>query len=271
MRADNAVGLTQVTGAAASIRSRWPTDETNGGNVLSLAHLGTTPVWAWTATSYAAGTQTQLVFAGSDAVAFQSTAAGGNGYGVTFNARTSFFTELTGGPVIEDCCCWSIRATIAYPVPVGASLLDHGIFIYAGVNNSMFANGTNKAAVQFGATGPAEVRLRAIQAQGGPVTVNDIVPSGLTPNLALYNTYELRVISGSNVQLPQVFGLINGQIVTPRRPWGAAAALLPGPAAQGGGFFGYTLGALNISAGNYPNMYVHEVVVTAAQSERDLF
>lgn len=270
-RTDNAVGLTVVDGAAAAIRARWPIDDGGYAAATALGHLGISPVTAFQHVAYVGGTEATSVFAGANSDGLISTVAGGNGAGVFWAGRAAWFTELTGGPVVAECACWSLRVTMAYD-PFGAqSFLDQGIVILAGNNNSMFANGTNKAGIQFGATNTAEVRFRAIQTQGGAVTVNNIVPAILTPNTGLYNTYELRVISGNNVQLPTCFGLINVQVVTPRFQFGAGPALLPGPAAEGGGFTGYTLGVLNISSANVPTLHVQEICITAAQSERDLF
>jgi hypothetical protein len=270
-RSDNAVGLTQVTGAAAAIRERWPQDDGSYAGVTAISHLGTVPALNFAHVSYAGGVEVTSIFAGANSDGFQSTVAAGNGVGVFWGGRAAWFTELTGGPLVNECACWSLRATIAYD-PFGAqSFLDQGIVVLAGNNNSMFANGTNKAGIQFGATNTAEVRFRAIAVQGGAVTVNSIVNAAVTPLTGLYNTYEIRIISGSNSLLPQAFGVLNGQIVTPRFSFGVAAGLLPGPAAEGGGFTGYTLGVLNISNANVPTMHVQELVVTAAQSERDLF
>lgn len=269
MRSDNAVGLAQVTGAACSLRLRWPQDNGGGGGNNGVAHLGTTPTQQFTVTSFAAGTEQQTLFQGCSSTAFQSTAAAGNGFGIFWSGRASWFTEQVGGPLVNDFCCWSIRATIAYDAPGGASLLDHGIFIFAGSNNTMFSAAPN-AGIQLGCTGPAEFRMRAVRQNGGAVTVNDVVAAGLTPNPALYNTLELRVISGSNTQDPVVFGLINNVVVTPRRSWTAVAGILPPPNIVAGQL-GYQLGVINISSGNFPNMHVHEIVVSAAQKEGDLF
>lgn len=238
------------------------------GDTNALAHGGPVPSEQVTQTSYGGGTDAVGVFAGAAAIDQISTVAANNGHSVIFNTRASIFTELCGGPVVDDLCCWSIRATFACQGITGPSLLDHGIFILQG-NYNAWAAGAG-AGIQFGPTDVAEIRMRAKVTAAGAVTVNDIVAAALTPNLALYNTYELRAISGSNVTQPVCFGLINGQVATPKRQFGAAAALLPGPS-KVGGFYGYSFGLINISAGVVPHMWVHEIVITGAQKEADLF
>lgn len=276
-RIDTAVGNTQVTGAAASVRYRWPEHGNNGGSGNALAHLGTVPDLTFSVVSYAGGGQARTKFAGAAAVAFKSTVAAGNGFGINWGSnRIDLLTARPGGTLVHDFRCMSIRATIAYDLAAGASLLDHGICIFTGNQNSMFPGGANPSAgVQFGCTGLVgglpEYRLRSVIAQAGAVVVNDIVSAANSPSMQLFNTYEIRYIGSPNAATdPVFFALLNNVVVTPKHIATAGAGLFPPPDAQGGGQLGYNVGCLNISAANFPNMYVSEFVLTFAQSEGDL-
>lgn len=273
-RFSQGVGNVQVTGAAATLRVRWPRGITDGGDTTGIAKFGPQEINGFTQTSFAAGTQATDVAAGAAAVNFKSALGGGApnspGIGLGYSRRLSWFTERPGGPLLDGWTCFSFRLTVAYDNPAGVIAGDLGIVLTCGNQNSVNADGLGaNAGVIFGPNNVSTITLRARRANAGAQTVTDNVAAGSTPDITKFNTYDLRIVSGSNTSDPVLFGLINGVVVTPRRAWTAAAALLPPPNAVAGNF-GYQFWVLNRSAGGVANMHIHEILLTAAQSEGDL-
>jgi len=268
-RFSQGTGNVQVTGAAATLRVRWPRGIVDGGDNTGVAKFGPQELNGFTTTSFAGGTQATDVAAGAAAINFKST-AGPTGFGVAYSRRLSWFTERAGGPVLDGWSCFSFRITVAYDNPAGVIAGDLGIIITCGNQNDVNGDGvTTHAGVIFGPNNVSTITLRARQANAGAQTVTDNVSVANTPDITKFNTYDVRVIGGSNTSDPVLFGLINNVVVTPRRAWTAAAALLPPPNAVVGNF-GYQFAAVNRAGGGVANMRVHEVLLTAAQSEGDL-
>lgn len=263
------VANAQIAGAASVLRSRWPRGITDGGDATAVDKFGTADVNNYSITAYAGGTQQTLVVNGVAAVDFKATATP-TGFGVAYSRRLSWFTERSGGKLYDGWTCWSFRATLQFDNPPGVITGDCGIVLACGNNNSVNGDGiSTNPGVIFGPNNADNITLRARRVNGGAQTVTDVVAAALTPTLTKFNTYDLRIVSGSASSDPVLYGLINGVVVTPRIPWTAAAALLPPPNAVAGNF-GYTLAAINRGGGGVPNMYVHELLLTAAQSEADL-
>lgn len=269
MRVDTGIGNSQVTGAASQWRMFWPRGIQDGGDPTGVAHGSAQADSGFVVTAYAAGTQQTLIFAGTGAAAvdFKSTVAAGNGFGLGVSRAFSVFNERSGGRIVSETACMEWRATIAFTNPAGATALDHGIFVLPGNQNTMQA--AANAGIQFGVSGPQQISLIARAVNGGALTVNQVVAAALTPNVTKFNTYALRMISGSASSDPVVFGLINNVVVTNRVALTAAAALLPQQNVVVGNL-GYRFHVINISAANVPDMFVHDVVLTCAQNEADL-
>ena len=260
---------TLVTGAASTLRVRYPRGITDGGDGTGIAKFGPQELNGYTITAYAGGTQQTLVTKGVAAVDMKSTIAPA-GFGINYGRRLSWYTERPGGPVLDGWACWGLRLTAAFTNPGGVIPGDLGIVIWCGNGTQVNGDGLSTApGVIFGPNNANNITLRARRVNAGPQTVTDVVPAGNTPDLTKFNTYELRIVTGSPSSDPQLFGLINGRVVTGRHLWTAAAAVLPPPDAIAGNY-GYVFAVVNRAAGGVPNMYVKEVLLTAAQSEADL-
>lgn len=266
-RVDIAAGGISFPGAGAALRVHWLIGYTDAGNV-GTAKFGAQDVGGFSMTSYGGGTFAPAVTAGAAGISFPSVGAA-LGYGVNWNKRIGWFTERTG-PVTADWSCWSFRATIAFTAPTGAVGGDVGLVLWCGNQTSMNGTGADtNAGVRFGPSNVGEVRLQARQANAGALTVNTAVAASLTPDLTKFNTYEIRVVSGSNASDPVLSCLINGVKVISNVSWTAAAGLLPPPNAVAGQV-GYISTLVNRSATVVANMVTSEYVITAAQSEEFL-
>ena len=257
-----AVANASIPGASARWRMYWPGDYGSTG-ATDEAKYGPNPVRG---VGGFGGAQAVANYGGAQCI--DQPCAAGSSQGQFCSSRLSWFTERAGGTVTDEFSCASIRLTAAFIVTAPV-LQDLGCVIACGTLNKTIVH-DNNAGVEFGPVNAQAVAFRAVQIHGGPLTVNFAVPAALTPDLTKYNTFELRVVSGSANSDPVAFGLINGQVATPRFAWTAAAGLLPPPANGNGGAPAYYMGALNAANGLCPHMYIHEVCWTAAGSESGL-
>lgn len=266
------VGNTQINGAGAALQARWPRGITDGGDATAPAKFGAQEYNGFGLIAYGGPGQQTLISAGAAAVDFQSTAgAPGGGFGVQYAKTLSWYTERTGGSLLDGWSCWSIRSTFASDNPAGAFQMDCGLFITAPNQNQVLGNGVVQTlpGVVFGPANAQHIALRARAVNGAALTVNDGVAAGLTPDITKYNTYELQIFSGSAASDPVLIALINGVQVLGPYAWTAAAALLPGPGAIAG-WPGYKAGVVNNANANVANLYVHELCLTAGQTAADV-
>ena len=251
-------------GAAASLRVHWPEDVTNL-TATGIMKFGGQAVDGFTLTTGGAGTITTVVANGAAAVALNSPGVGDTAL-VSYNRRASWFTEQPPASIIDGESCWAMRAALLWGAIGGAVAGDIGLMISLNGLRQVNADGAgNAAGVIFGPTGPGALTLRARAVHGGPLTVNYTVPALLAPNLTRWATYELRIVSGVGAADPYLVGLVNGQPVTPRYSWTAAAAALPAPNAEAG-WNGYMFSAALRSNGVIPYQAVHGIDLIAAET-----
>lgn len=186
--------------------------------------------------------------------------------------QVSWFTERVGGAIIDESACFEMSVTVAYggiaggPVPL---TFDSGLYISDLLQNGKPFNSVS-AGVEFGVVDTGVVSLRAYANNGGGVPqINETVAAALTPDVTKMNTYGVRCITGSPSTDPVLYGLINGQVVTQRYSWTAAAGLMPRPNNNAGNP-GYVVGFTNYSNGILQSAYVHELRLTLAATEADL-
>lgn len=269
---DSAVGLSSVPGAAATIRKRWPHSITDPGGANSVAHLGAQTLDGWTVTAYAGGTNTTIGnVAGSVAIGFNSAAAG-VGFGVADASRYTWFTERTGGPVVDEWSCYEARCTMQVPNLAGANALDAGLAIFCG-NTNQVLKATNPGVILY-FSNAQQMKLASRLVAAGALVMNDTIafPAGF--DITQWHTYALRVVTGSNSTDPVLTVLIDGSVVTAgaqaqRISWTNAAGLLPANNAVAGQV-GYTFSILNTSDGNVASLRFRDFTVTVAQSEAAL-
>lgn len=269
MRLDTAIANTQIPGAGASLRLRWP--GIFNSNVSLGAKFGT-GAGNYSVTNSGGFSLSNILYKGMACIQFGSNNTAWSWTGV---ANLAWLTERPTVPLTIDHNCYSIRATCAF-VTTGPLTGDYGILIGCGgnLNNGQmnhFGAATN-AGVCFGPTDVGTISLRARATNAGPLTLNQVIKTGF--DTTVFHTYELHIVTGSPSSDPVLFGLIDGVVVTPRISWTAASALLPNPnQGQGSQPFGYTIGWTNQSglAVGASNMNIREVLITAAQDEASLF
>jgi len=269
-RFSQGTGNVQVTGAASTLRVRWPRGETLL-DAVGASKFGPQDTNGFQLTSLGGGASAGAVHAGVACNNFPSAIGAGApntvGVQVAYNNRLTWYTERTGGPVLDGWACWGLRLTVAYDNPAGVIAGDLGIMVTCGNQTVVNADGLSTLpGLLFGPNNANVITLRARAVNAGPQTVTANVALA---TMAQFHTYELRMVSGSNTSDPVLFGLIDNVVVTPRIAWTAAAALLPPPNAIAGNY-GYNFAVINHSGGGVANMYIKDVMVTAAQSEGDL-
>ena len=235
------------------VPSRWPRRMgrrgrrgplTGGGRIYVLADATAVArggaAAAQNMTNASSGTSAVDIHADGGAAATRFT-PGTGGHIFKFNDRISFLTERPGGDLKAWNSCWEVRAVFRFDNPTGAVLGDTGVLIGVSTVGYMDTDGaTSAAGVKFGPSlGPGALRLRARAINGGAYSVDELVLPSKTPDLTKYNTYALRVVSGLGEQDPYLVGLVNGNEVTDRYPWTAAAAVLPQPDAVSAANVGY--------------------------------
>jgi hypothetical protein len=212
----------QVSGAASRLRIYWPDKATDTG-YGTASKLGAQAMQQGATGTAGGGTITNTIYGGVDVIKLL-----GGAYWIA--PGSVFFTERTGGAVVCDTACAELRLTVAFDNPGGVVAGDMGLVICnGGISSGMNQNGTaTNAGVVFGPQNSQTIQLRARAANAGPQTVTETVSAANTPDITKFNTYALRIVSGSATSDPVLFGLINGRVVTQRYSWTAAAGILPG-------------------------------------------
>ncbi len=256
------VANSQINGGAATHRMRWPRGMRDGGDPNAVDKFGGQDYNGCVLTNLTGGgTSSTIVYGGAAVIDYVGSL-------VTYSRALSWFTERAGGSLVCDTACLELRVTAAFPNPVGVIAADYGLLIYLNNNNGVNGDGTATfPGVIFGPQNANTIQLRARAAYAGLQTVTETVAAAKTPDMTKFNTYAIRVVSGSPSSDPVLFGLINGQVVTDRYSWTAAAGLLP-RADAAGGQFGYQVGFGVHSNGLHA--YIQEVVMTLARTEADL-
>ena len=264
----------EIPGAGAVLRQEWPSTQSNV-STGSAAKFGISPLNPLS--SLGGVSPAQTLYGGAACAQFPSAAADTYS-GLTFATNISFYTERTGGAVLDSWSCWSLKLTAAFPALAADIDMDVGIVLGCGGTSSLNYGAVNgpgtltQAGLIFGPTGNGHIALRARAVIGGAETISEQVAAALTPDLTKFNTFEVQFITGSASTDPVVFGLVNGVVVTARYALTAAAGLFPNPL-QGSGSnkWGYSYNFLNRSAGNYANVYMKKARLTAAQNAAALF
>lgn len=252
----------QLSGAAARLRIYWPDKATDTG-YGTVAKLGAQAMQQGATGTAGVGAISNTIYGGVDVVKLL-----GGAFWIA--PGSTWFTERTGGAVVCDTACVEARLTVGFDNLAGVSPADMGIVICnGGVSNGMNQDGTaTNAGVVFGPQNAQTVQLRARAANAGPQTVTETVTAANTPDITKFNTYAIRIVSGSSTSDPVLFGLINGRVVTQRYPWTAAAGVLPGIGQVSGSATGWKILFSNwvVASG----AYVAEGCVTWAPTESAL-
>lgn len=268
MRTDQAIANVAVRGAGSRLRVYWPMRQNNA--TYGIDKFGASDQSGFGFGGGGTG-NSEALYNGALAIRMQSSSTP-DGNWVQWN-QISPFVERTGGAVIDEGACVSLRVTVAYggiaggPVPL---TFDTGLYVSDFLQNGKPFN-TASAGIEFGVIDTASVSLRSWANNGGGAPqVNEVVAAGLTPDVTLYNTYELQFISGSATSDPVMFGLINGVKVTNEYALTSAAGLVPRPNNNSGNP-GYVVGFTNYSNGILQSAYVHEFCITIAATQADLY
>lgn len=267
-RIDIAIASAQIAGAATVWRQRWPrrgdafTDGNNIQNKFNNAGAA-----GMSGSALGAGTLVAAIRNNSPCGDLTSSAVG-NGFRLQYDCPMTWLIERPGGQVTADFQCWSIRATLSFDISA-ATGQDCGITVLPGNNGDM--NVTSLAGVQLRVSDANQVKFQARRVNAGALTVDETVSASLTPDLADFNTFEVRAIGARSNRDAYVQGFINGIPVTQKYNWDNASALLPLFNASGGGFNFFNAGISNKTSGNVPHLYVLEMVLSAGRTESDLF
>lgn len=266
-RQSSAAAAAQANGAGSSMRWYWPpgADQYVTNNQWTKFNAAAAGSPGSQAGAFGGAVEALAIRLGSPSSNFPSAAASGCNRGPT--ARPPVMTERSGGPLVDDVCAFSFRATLSIPILGGALAAnrDLGIGFACGVRTGSPALSA-QAGVMFGPTDVATIRLRAWAADGGGLTVNQNVTAF---DYSTWHTWELRGVWGSSTQDPFLIALIDGTAVTPRISWTAAAALLP-PLTIAAGAPYYTMMFWNASAGVSPTAFMRSYQLVLANNEAGL-
>ena len=267
---ESAAGISQQPGAGALVRVSWPNGADQFGNVNSWRKFNDTLTGGAQVVALGGGTQTTpFIQLGRSCMRQNATAAGPTGSGVGMTLKAPFVTERTGGQLQTDALCWSFRADIAMDAlvaPLGAK--DYGVTLLMGTRSNP-PQRANQAGVTFGPTDANSVKIRAKAADAGANTIDQLVTGGATLDVTKWHTYQLNGVSGSPTTDPYLQAFIDGNPVTAKFSWTAAAALLP-PLTIAAGFPFFQLWVHNATDLN-TSLYVGGMTFTIARTESDLF
>lgn len=209
-------------------------------------------------------------------VAFQITSNTGTGKTWTPNFATqqAFVMPFqnvkgTGNPSkAEDFACWSFSGILAFDAIPGPIVGDVGITLGVGTRAEI-RGAALFAGIELGPSDVGTISVIARQADGGALTLNQVVTNTL--DLTLYHEYELRIIGATSTAEAQLKVLIDGSVLAVI-PWGAGT-VLPDHVVGGAGNLGFTAGVINKSANAATvRMYVlpYGFTICAAPTELDL-
>lgn len=268
-RFSQGIGSANLPGVPSRMRVYWPDDLSSNSAGSFASKYGPQPNSSINQVSSGGSLTASIVYAGVECEEQIVTLL--NTYQwLKLNHAVSWFTERVGGTLVDEYSCFSLRATLSWDAITTPSISDIGLAIFAGTaNNLLQAAIPPNSGVVFGPTDLTHIALRG--AVGGVQTVNQVVAAGLTPTLTGWNTFEIRCISGSPNTDPFIYGLINGQVVTTKVPWTAAAGLLPGNGDQATHGYLFSVGVANpAGTANTVHQYIREICWTAAGNESDL-
>lgn len=216
--------ITKVIGAGRELSLRFPFDASGFAGTSGGSRGSTTgaAVGAWTVMASGAAVSSAR-YDGTQATK-SLPGVGQTSSGLVWKWTVGVGLYETPVPAaISPVAAWSHRATIA----ISANLVNAGAEIGVSLQIPGATNGVITAAsagVFFGLDSTNAVKFIARTANGGALTINDVVtPAGFDPTV--YHNYELRFGAALNGQAAWIQGYLDGVAVTTRYTW--ASGLLP--------------------------------------------